>query len=305
MGEFMRRVWLLLLMLLLVVGPSLAHARAGGGYSFGSRGMRTYSAPRATPTARYAAPIGRSLTPNQSSGFSGPARAGYGSRYGSGFGAGLMGGLIGAGIGGMLMGHGFFGGGLGFGGFLGLLIQIGLVVLLVRWLMRRFMVGQAPGAGAGGGMMGGPMLVATGGSVPQASFGAPQIGPADYQSFEAALAAVQAAWSAQDLQRMRQLATPEMVGFFAEQLADQASRGQRNNISNVRLERGDLSESWQDNGRDYATVAMQFSMLDATYDRAGQLVDGSESERVTVTELWTFLRAPGGQWLLSAIQQTS
>jgi predicted lipid-binding transport protein (Tim44 family) len=29
-----------------------------------------------------------------------------------------------------------------------------------------------------------------------------------------------------------------------------------------------------------------------------------EGERSEVTELWTFMRAPGGSWLLSAIQQT-
>src|SRR5580658_2375638 len=34
-----------------------ARARAGGGFSGGSRGMRTFSAPPATPTAPTAAPI--------------------------------------------------------------------------------------------------------------------------------------------------------------------------------------------------------------------------------------------------------
>ena len=34
-----------------------AHARAGGGFSAGSRGMRTYSAPPSTPTAPSAAPL--------------------------------------------------------------------------------------------------------------------------------------------------------------------------------------------------------------------------------------------------------
>ena len=53
--------------------------------------------------------------------------------------SGLMGGLIGAGIGGLLFGHGFFGGMAGFGGFFGFLIQIFLVVMVVRWLMRRFL----------------------------------------------------------------------------------------------------------------------------------------------------------------------
>jgi len=39
-----------------------AHARIGAGFSAGSRGMRTYSAPPATPAAPTAAPIQNSMT---------------------------------------------------------------------------------------------------------------------------------------------------------------------------------------------------------------------------------------------------
>ena len=74
-------------------------------------------------------------------------------------------------------------------------------------------------------------------------------------------------------------------------------------VSDVRLEQGDLSEAWSERGREYATVAMRFSMTDVTRDGGGRVVDGSPNERVTATEIWTFLRAPGGRWILSAIQQ--
>jgi predicted lipid-binding transport protein (Tim44 family) len=125
----------------------------------------------------------------------------------------------------------------------------------------------------------------------------------DYQNFDRLLKNIQAAWSAHDLNALRAMATPEMLSYFAEQLAEQASRGVRNQVANVQLQKGDLSEAWSEGGRDYATVAMRFSMIDVTYDRAGHVVDGSPTERVTVTEFWTFLRAPGGAWVLSAIQQ--
>lgn len=45
-------------------------------------------------------------------------------------------------------------------------------------------------------------------------------------------------------------------------------------------------------------------MIDATYDQASHVVDGSPTEHVTATEVWTFVRVPGGHWILSAIQQT-
>jgi predicted lipid-binding transport protein (Tim44 family) len=44
--------------------------------------------------------------------------------------------------------------------------------------------------------------------------------------------------------------------------------------------------------------------VDVTYDTAGRIVDGSRTEHVTATELWTFMRASrDGHWILSAIQQ--
>lgn len=225
--------------------------------------------------------------------------------------SGLMGGLIGAGIGGMLFGGGFFGHGLGFGGFLGFLLQIALVVMLGRWVWRRFMGGQSPalaggpglfarggGAGLMGGMMGGPGTPRPAGNPPPIT-----ISPADFQEFEHLLQASQAAWSARDLNALRAMATPEMVGYFSEQLSDYASRGVTNTVTDVRLESGDLAQSWAEAGREYATVAMRFSMIDVTRDAAGHVVDGSANERVLATELWTFVRARGGHWILSAIQQ--
>ncbi len=305
-----------LLALAMAAAPVAALARAGDSSSMGSRGSRTYAAPPPTRTAPYAAPIERSLTApgggTSRGGMSGGMMGGYGSGMRPSFMSGLFGGLIGAGLAGMLLGRGFFWGMGSFGGFIGFLIQIALIVWLVRFIARRVLATGPRGAGfappfAGsppppppcmpGGMPGG-MAPGMGAARP-----APVIGAADFHAFEQALYAIQAAWSAQDLPALRRLASPEMVSYFAEQLADHASRGVRNVVRDVRLERGDLSEAWSENGRDFATVAMQFSMIDVTQDAAGRIVDGSPSERVSATEFWTFVRAPGGTWILSAIQQ--
>uniref|UniRef100_A0A8J4H8Q7 Tim44 domain-containing protein n=1 Tax=Acidicaldus sp. TaxID=1872105 RepID=A0A8J4H8Q7_9PROT len=296
----MRRIRLLLAALLVALwalSPIAVEARAGSSSSMGSRGSRTYMAPPATGTSPYsAAPLERSMTPRSNPGYR--AGNGYGMAPSHPFLSGLFGGFLGAGLMGMLLGHGFFWGMGGFGGFFGFFLQIILIIWLVRFLARRFVgprlmpAGMAPRvapAAMGGGMGG--------------SSRGPAIGPADFHAFEQALQAIQAAWSAHDLDALGRLATPEMRGYFAEQLADQASRGVRNEVRDVRLERGDLAEAWSEQGRDYATVAMQFSMLDMTRDATGRIVDGSATERVTATELWTFMRAPGGAWILSAIQQ--
>ncbi len=306
----MRRTPLLLAAfaaLSLLLAPGLADARAGAGSSFGSRGSMTYSAPPSTGTAPYSAsPMQRSMTPG-SPGYSSPSSGYGGLGYGrSGFMSGQMGGLIGAGIGGLLLGHGFFGGMMGFGGFLGFLLQIFLIVMLVRFLIRLFRGGPSPLFAGGPGMFargGSPGFAPMGGGGGPAAPAPASIAPADYQAFEQLLHDVQAAWSAHDLNALREMVTPEMLSYFAEQLSDQTSRGVRNEVTDVRLLQGDLAQAWAEQGREYATVAMRFSMIDVTRDRSGRIVDGSPDEHVTATELWTFVRSAGGHWILSAIQQ--
>ncbi len=287
--------------LLLSLAPAAADARAGGGFSMGSRGSRSFSMPAPTRTTPYgASPLDRGLSPRAAP-FGGLSQG----MRGHPLAAGLLGGFLGAGIGGMLFGHGFMGGGgMGLGGLLGLLLQVALIVFVVRWLLRRFsgagargLAGVAP-AGAGYRQSARTMSGGWGGNAPPL-----QIADADYRQFEQSLRDVQSAWTRSDLAGMQRLATSEMVRIFAEQLQDQSRRGVRNAVSDVRLERGDLSEAWSEGGRDFATVAMRYSMIDVTTDAAGRVVDGSPSERVSVAELWTFVRVPGGNWGLSAIQQ--
>ena len=103
---------------------------------------------------------------------------------------------------------------------------------------------------------------------------------------------------------MQNVATMEMVSYFADDMAEQQSRGVQNTVSDVRLVKGDLAEAWREGNREFATVAMRFSMIDVTRNAAGHVVDGNPNQAVDVTELWTFVRSSGGRWMLSAIQQT-
>jgi predicted lipid-binding transport protein (Tim44 family) len=287
----------------LALAPTMADARAGFGSSMGSRGARTYSAPPPTTTSPFsAAPMDRSMTarPAPSAPFGAPNPMQVPGR--SGFGSALLGGLLGVGLGSLFFGHGFgFGGGFG---FIGLLLQLALLFFVGRWLFR-LVFGQGQPLMAGMGRLGqpAPQMMGGGGGAGAAAGRPIQIGPGDYQAFERLLQDVQAAWSAQDMRGLQQLMTPEMISYFGEQLAEQASRGLRNSVTDVRLEKGDLAEAWSEGSREYATVAMRFSMVDVTRDSTGRIVDGALAERVLATELWTFVRAPGGRWLLSAIQQ--
>jgi predicted lipid-binding transport protein (Tim44 family) len=155
------------------------------------------------------------------------------------------------------------------------------------------------------GMMPGDGATSSPGGATPAGSGSVAVGKADYDAFERLLGEVQAAYGAEDLGSLRQRVTPEMLAYFSEDLAANASRGVANRISDVKLLQGDLAEAWRERDAEYATVAMRFSLIDQTVERAsGRVVEGDPVRPVEATELWTFRRAPGGPWLLSAIQQT-
>ena len=310
----MRRAMQAVAVLLALAVPTLsvitpADARIGGGFSSGSRGSRSFSMPPSTSTAPgTASPFGRSFTQPSSPSY-GPSGGGFFNRPGGGMLRGLAAGFIGAGLFGLLFGGGLFSGLGGFSSILGLLLQIVLIVFLARWAMswwQRRNMGQPAYAGAGPTSasnfrsgMGGFGFGTGAASTPL------QIQPADYEAFERLLTETQAAWSDEDMARLSRLATPEMVAFFERDMADNRSRNQINKVSGTKLLQGDLSEAWREGDTDYASVAMRFSMIDRMLDRAsGRLVGGSEQPQEAV-EVWTFIRPRGGDWMLSAIQQTN
>lgn len=298
---------------LVLAAADYADARAGRGSSAGSRGTRTYSAPAPTQTApSTAAPIQRSVTQPGQTGVGAAAQTA--TRPGL-FGGGLLGGLaagfIGAGLFGLLFGHGLFGGMAGFASIIGLILQVALIVIVARlafaWWQRRNAPAYATAAPSPGAAPGGASTQAFGGL--GSMFGANKpagepltIEKEDYDAFEQLLGNVQAAYSAEDLNALRRLVTPEMLSYFSEDLSDNASRGLVNQVSDVKLLQGDLAEAWREGGSEYATVAMRFALTDRMVERAsGKTVEGGSPSEAT--ELWTFMRSRGGNWLLSAIQQ--
>ena len=308
-----------LLVALTLVSTDFAEARRGG--SFGSRGMRTWQAPAPTRTApNPTGPVDRSMTPAPNTATRQQQTVGQ-QRPGmfSGFGGSLMRGLLIGGLFGMLLGYGF--GGLA--GALGFLVQLLLIGLLVSFAMAWFRSRREP-ATAGGAPHGGGNGVghartdASSAKTRAGGFTIPSIGggassapvtqdisldKSDLDTFERRLAEVQKAFSDEDHAALRRLSTPEMVSYFSEELADNAKRGLRNDVSDVHLVQADIAESWREDGADYATAAFKYESVDVMRDRAsGKVVEGDENLTET-TELWTFVRPRGGEWKLSAIQE--
>jgi predicted lipid-binding transport protein (Tim44 family) len=311
---FRQRFLILILAAALAFGSvGDAFARAGGGFSFGSRGARTFVMPNSTPTApRGAAPFDRSAASTDAI-LGGPPRTGFFSGRGM-----LLGGLLSAGLFGLLLGQGFF----GLGGVLSilvLLLQLGLLFLVFKWIMG-FIRRERPGF-QNAGLYGGP-----GQSFRQASsnsggafstFGGGQAGSrretkleptqADFSIFGQRLGEVQRAFGSEDLKQLGDLATPEMVSYFAEEFAANNHKGVVNRVSDVKLLQGDLAEAWREQNAEYATVAMRFSLTDSMADGiTGSIVSPDPPAPQQVTEVWTYKRPSGGapdDWKLSAIQQ--
>ena len=317
---------------LLAAGP--ADARRGG--SFGSRGYRTYAAPRPTSISPgYTAPVQRSMT--QRPAYAPSYAPGYapGNR-GGGFGGmgGFLGGVLAGGLIGGMLGHhggwggggwgGGYGGGYAGGGLLTILVQLAIVAGLAWLAVRAFRMftgrrgaasAFAPAGATTSSFLGG------GGSMPASDYppyAAPPYGgaqkaalefpvaAADEAAFERLLLEIQDAFGREDFAALRERTTPEVMSYLAEELSQNSVAGVRNAVSNTRLLQADISEAWREDQADYVTAALRYESIDVMRDRAtGALRTGDPSRATQATELWTFVRPQGGVWKLSAIQETA
>ncbi len=307
---------------MMLVSVDFAEARRGG--SFGSRGLRTQQAAPPTRTApNQTGPVERSMTPAPNAATRQQTVGQQQPGLFNGLGGGLMRGILIGGLFGMLLGYGFG----GMAGALGFLVQLLLIGALV-WLAMAFfrsrsqpvVAGAAPARGPGPGRPSqrdaAPQSVPTRSS---AGFTLPRIGggavaatpqmtditldPADLDIFERRLGEVQRAFADEDHAALRRLSTPEMVSYFSEELAENAKRGVRNEVSGVQLMQADIAEAWNEGEDDYATAAFRYEAIDVLRDRATGALAGGMEEPTEAVELWTFVRKNGGGWKLSAIQE--
>jgi predicted lipid-binding transport protein (Tim44 family) len=307
-----------------LVSVDFAEARRGG--SFGSRGFRTQqSAPPTRTAPTQTAPVERSMTPAQNAPTRQQQTVAQQQRPSlfNGLGGSLMRGILIGGLFGMLLGYGFG----GMAGALGFLIQLLLIGALV-WLAMAFFRSRRQPAFAGNAARGpsatyrspSPSGAPASTAAKPTGFTLPRIGgsaatdiapettditldQADLDTFQRLLGEVQRAFADEDHAALRRLSTPEMVSYFSEELAENAKRGVRNEVSGVELLQADIAEAWNEGADDYATAAFRYEATDVLRDRTtGALAGGVHAPTETV-ELWTFVRTNGGAWKLSAIQE--
>jgi predicted lipid-binding transport protein (Tim44 family) len=135
------------------------------------------------------------------------------------------------------------------------------------------------------------------------------VSAADQDKFKEILADVQTAWSHQNLDALKHLATPEIVHYFSTILSENVSREVENHVEDLRVLSAEVTEAWTEDDTDYATVKFGWTARDYTVSLTKQrgepayVVEGDDKNPTEASEAWTFMRYRGGKWLLSAIQQ--
>jgi predicted lipid-binding transport protein (Tim44 family) len=310
-----------------------AWARAGGGRSsFGSRGSRSASPPRAYTPPSTSRPTQPSPGVAPRPGMTPPAS--QPSSFWRSFGGGMLGGLAGG-----LLFRSLFGGpsaqgttgAAGAGGGIGLfdILLLAGIAYLIYWYIKKKR--QEAEATAGYYQSSSQNM-----QIPQTSYPplydtAPsqeqlpeqrdwdleqglgyirQMDPGfDEARFQDlcmdAFFKIQGGWANRDMGPVKNLLTDEMYQLLQEDAAKLKEEGQINRLENIAVRSVDLTEAWQESGRDYITVRVYANLLDYNVDeKSGAVLSGSKSDPVKFEEYWTFTRPVGDNpWQLSAIQQ--
>jgi predicted lipid-binding transport protein (Tim44 family) len=291
-----------------------AHARLGGGRSFGSRGSRSYSQPSRT----YTQPA-----PNRNQPASPSSPSPYQPQQRGGFLRSLAGGIMGGVLGGMLFRSLGFAGVGGAGGGIGLfeiILIVGVLYLIYRFVKgrRRDTPSYRDSSYLGG--------LESDRGTQFAGYGAPVEPETD--DVEAGLAhirqmdpyfdenrfndgvmdiffKVQGAWMNRDLSSASGLLTDEMRRIIQEDVDTLIREKKINRLENIAVRDVDVVEAWQESGQDYITAVIRANLLDySTDDTSGAVISGSKTDPVKFEEYWTFTRPVGNNsWKLSAIGQ--
>jgi predicted lipid-binding transport protein (Tim44 family) len=294
-----------------------AQARVGGGGSMGSRGTRSYSRPVAPPSQSSPSRTYAPSQPSPSTPYQQPS-PGFG-----GFGRSLLGGMAGGMLGGMLFRSlGFGGGGYGGGGGGGIGIFEILLLAGIGYLIYRFVKknrtnddgyaqpgkviqindyqNQAPGvsyAPARDELAEGLSFIR-------------QMDPSfDEKRFNDNVMdmffKIQGAFMNRDLSSAAAVLTDEMRGLLQRDVDTLLREKKINRLENIAVRSVEISEAWQESGKDFITAMVYANLLDyTTDDSTGAVLSGSKTEPVKFEEYWTFTRPVGNnQWKLCAINQ--
>ena len=115
---------------------------------------------------------------------------------------------------------------------------------------------------------------------------------------------IQGAWANRDMSSIRSLLTDDMYHIMQDDAEKMKREGKFNKLENIAVRTVEISEAWQEQGKDYITVRFLANLLDYTVSENGELLSGSKTDPVKFEEYWTLVRPVGNNpWQLSGIDQ--
>jgi predicted lipid-binding transport protein (Tim44 family) len=93
-----------------------------------------------------------------------------------------------------------------------------------------------------------------------------------------------------DTETLKPLLSPEVYANFAESIREREASGERLETKVVALKLADIVEAYMAGRTAHVTVSFVSEQISATYDRAGNVIEGNPAEVTEVTDSWTFAR---------------
>ena len=291
-----------------------AHARFGGGRSFGSRGSRSYSSP-SRPYSNPGPSIQQATPPPQPTPTQQPAGGGFFRNFGGGLLGGFIGGMLFRSLGFGGFGSGFGGSGIGIFEIL-LICGIGYFIFrTIRGKRREENLSYQNSYQQGGYQTQSLPAYESSGQINKedTSVGISHIQKMDPNFDESRFKdtamdiffKIQGAWMNRNLSPVNSLITDEMRTIIQGDVNKLLREKKVNRLENIAVRNVDISEVWQESGQDFITVLLRANLLDyTTDDSTGEVIEGSKIDPIKFEEYWTFKRVVGDdQWQLSAINQ--
>ncbi|MEM6666364.1 MAG: Tim44/TimA family putative adaptor protein [Pseudomonadota bacterium] len=98
------------------------------------------------------------------------------------------------------------------------------------------------------------------------------------------------AYASGDRKGLRPLLSPDVYDGFATAIDERESRGERVDFRFVGIEVADIVDAELRDGDSHVTMKFRSSLISATFDKDGNVVEGDEKAVSDVTDIWTFAR---------------
>ena len=113
---------------------------------------------------------------------------------------------------------------------------------------------------------------------------------------------LQEAWSKGDLSPVRNFMTERMYQYLNNQLQELKEKGLKNIVEDVKVENIDIVHIEEERNQKVVVVRIDASLIDYIVDSNGNIIEGSKTQPIHMTEYWAFV-GKALNWKLDDIKQ--